>query len=297
MTQVPNITLANGVSMPAIGLGVYRSSADETVHAVSAALDAGYRLFDTAAAYGNEAQVGEALGRKHIAAADVFVTTKLWISDYGFDSALHGFERSMRKLKLETLDLYLLHQPMPNEWERTIASWKALARLTAEGRVRAIGVSNFSTVLLQRLIDQTGVVPHVNQVELHPFFAQAELRATHARLGIATQAWSPIGGVTRYWGDKPDPSRNPLTHETVTALATKYGKSPAQILLRWHMEHGICAIPKSVTPSRIAENIDVFDFSLEAGEIAAIDALDSGVRSGPDPETFDTTTIKRTIED
>lgn len=184
-----HLTLSNGVSMPVLGLGVYRSSPEETMQAVMSALATGYRLIDTAAAYGNEAQVGEAISTSHIDRQALFVTTKLWISDYGFDQALHGFDRSIRKLGVETLDLYLLHQPMPAEWEHTVAAWKAAARLLAEGRTRAIGVSNFSSELLADLIDRTGTVPHVNQVELHPFFTQGELRATHQRLGIATQAW------------------------------------------------------------------------------------------------------------
>lgn len=295
--SIPNLALANGVEMPVLGLGVYRSSPEETTHAVSAALATGYRLVDTAAAYGNERQVGEALRRSGVARGDVFVATKLWISEYGYDQAMRGFDRSLRKLGLDTLDLYLLHQPMPNEWERTVAAWRAAERLLAEGRTRAIGVCNFSSRLLADLVERTGVVPAVNQVELHPFFAQPELRATHQRLRIATQAWSPIGGVTRYWGDNPDPARNPLTHPVVAALAGKHGKTAAQVLLSWHLEHGVCAIPKSVHDTRIAENFDVFDFSLAADEVAAIDALDTGLRSGPDPETFDTTTITRTIED
>lgn len=292
-----SLTLANGVAMPLLGLGVYRSSPEETLHAVSAALATGYRLIDTAAAYGNETQVGEAIRKSDVARWDVFVTTKLWISDYGFDEALHGFDRSMRKLGLDTLDLYLLHQPMPAEWERTVAAWKAAGRLLKEGRTRAIGVSNFSSELLADLIDRTGIVPHVNQVELHPFFTQEELRATHARLGIATQAWSPIGGVMRYFTDNPEAASSPLSHPVVTGLAEKHGRMPAQIVLRWHLEHGFGAIPKSVRAERIAENFDVFGFSLSADEVAAIDALDTGVRSGPDPADIDTKRFPRRIED
>src|SRR4051794_2192968 len=291
------LTLANGVEMPLLGLGVYRSSPEETERAVSAALATGYRLVDTAAAYGNEAQVGEAIRESGVVRGDVFVTTKLWISDYGYDEALHGFDRSMRKLGLDTLDLYLLHQPMPAEWERTVAAWKAAGRLLEEGRTRAIGVSNFSSELLADLIERTGVVPHVNQVELHPFFTQEELRATHARLGIATQAWSPIGGVMRYFTNDPEAAPSPLSHPVVTGLAEKHGKTPAQVVLRWHLEHGFCAIPKSVRAERIAENIDVFDFSLSADEVAAIDALDTGVRSGPNPAEIDTKKYALRIED
>ena len=296
-SDLAKLTLNNGVAMPALGLGVYRSSAEETLRAVSTALAAGYRLIDTAAAYRNEAQVGEAIRRSGIDRRELFVTTKLWISDYGYDTALHGFERSMRKLVLDTADLYLLHQPMPNEWERTVAAWKAIGRLFAEKRARAIGVSNFSSERLADLIERTGIVPLVNQVELHPFFTQIELRATHERLGIATQAWSPIGGVMRYFSDNPETAQSPLSHPVVTGLAEKYGRTPAQIVLRWHLQHGFCAIPKSVRAARIAENFDVFGFSLTRHEIAAIDALDTGVRSGPNPADIDTTRYTLKIED
>lgn len=293
----PTLTLSNGVVMPALGLGVYRSSPEETLFAVSSALKTGYRLIDTAAAYGNEAQVGEAIRLSHQDRDGLFITTKLWISDYGYDEALYGFDRSMRKLGLNELDLYLLHQPMPAEWERTVAAWKAAARLHADGRVRAIGISNFSIELLTDLIDRTGVVPHVNQVELHPFFTQTELRKTHERLGIATQAWSPIGGVMRYFSDNPEVAASPLSHPVVTGLAGRYAKTPAQIILRWHLQHGFCAIPKSVRAERIAENFDVFGFELAPSDIAAIDALDTGTRSGPDPAAINTTTYSKKIED
>jgi diketogulonate reductase-like aldo/keto reductase len=293
----PKRTLRNGVEMPALGLGVYQSGPDETLDAVSTALATVYRLIDTAAAYGNEAQVGEAIRQSDVPPGDVFVTTKLWISDYGYDEALHGFERSMRKLGLQTLDLYLLHQPMPTEWERTVAAWNAAGRLLDEGRTRAIGVSNFSSEQLDDLIDRTGVVPLVNQVELHPFFTQEELRAAHARLGIATQAWSPIGGVMRYFTDKPEAAQSPLSHPVVTGLAERHGRSPAQIVLRWHLGHGFSAIPKSVRAERISENFDVLDFSLSPEEVAAIDALDTGVRSGPNPEDIDTKRFSLRIED
>jgi diketogulonate reductase-like aldo/keto reductase len=290
-------TLSTGVEMPLLGLGVYRSSPEETLHAVSTALETGYRLIDTAAAYKSEEQVGEALRRSDVDRSDVFIVTKLWISDYGYDEALHAYDRSMRKLGVDGVDLYLLHQPMPNEWERTVAAWKAVGRLLEDGRARAIGVSNFSSELLAELINRTGIVPHVNQVELHPFFTQESLRAMHARLGIVTQAWSPIGGVMRYFTDNPEAAPSPLSHPVVTGLAQKHGKTPAQIILRWHLEHGFCAIPKSVRAERIVENFDVFDLSLSADEVAAIDALDTGVRSGPNPADIDTKKFPLQIED
>lgn len=296
-TKQPSLRLSNGVQMPALGLGVFQSSPEDTVFAVSAALRIGYRLIDTAAAYGNERQVGEALSECEVAREEVFVTTKMWISEYGYESGLRGFERSLRKLGLEKLDLYLLHQPMPTEWERTVEAWKAVGSLLDDGRTRAIGLSNFNSGLLNKLIDRTGIVPHVNQVELHPFFTQQELRATHERLGIATQAWSPIGGVMRYYAEHPKAASSPLTHPVITELAKKHGKTPAQIILRWHIQHGFSAIPKSVHESRITENFDGLDFSLSAGEMASIDALDTGTRSGPNPEDIDTHRYTKTIGD
>jgi len=294
---IDTITLANGVAMPLLGLGVYRSSPEETVTAVSAALTTGYRLIDTAAAYRNEAEVGKALHDSAVGRDEVFLVTKLWISDYGYDEALHGFDRSLKTLGVDTVDLYLLHQPMPNAWERTVAAWQAVGRLLEEGRARAIGVSNVSPAQLADLIDRTGIVPHVNQVELHPFFTQGDLRATHARLGIATQGWSPIGGVMRYVTDNPDAAPSPLSHPVITSLATRHGKTAAQVILRWHLQHGVCAIPKSVNPRRIAENFAVFDFALTDAEMASIDALDTGVRSGPNPDDIDTVKYPFRIED
>jgi diketogulonate reductase-like aldo/keto reductase len=294
MSNSPLLTLNNGVRMPALGLGVYQASADETLTAVHSALQQGYRLIDTAAAYGNEAQVGEAICSGGIERADVFVTTKLWISDYGFDGALHAFDRSMRKLGLDYLDLYLLHWPTPSAFHSTVASYKAAERLLREGRVRAIGVCNFSPTHLQKLAAATDVVPTVNQVELHPFFAQKVLTAEDARLGIITQAWSPLSGVQRY---SKQGAADPLVHPVVMALAAKHQKTPAQIILRWHLEHGFCAIPKSVRPHRIAENFAVFDFSLSTEDMANIDALDTGVRGGPDPEQVNPGTFDFKIKD
>jgi len=297
MPTIPTIRLSNGVQMPALGLGVFRSSPEETLTAVGSALAQGYRLIDTAAAYLNEPQVGEAIGKSGVARAELFVQTKLWISDYGYESALRAFDVSLRKLRLDSIDLYLLHQPMPHEWERTVAAYQALERLLADGRVRAIGVCNFSPKHLDDLMARSNVVPAVNQVELHPFFVQRELREVHARLGIATQAWSPLGGVNVYMPRDPSAPKNPLTHPVIVGLASKYRRTPAQVVLRWQLEHGFSAIPKSVKPARIAENFDVFGFTLSPDEVAAIDALDTGVRGGPDPESIDTKLYTRTIPD
>jgi len=291
----PSIKLNNGVEMPLLGLGVFQSPPDQTLAAVEAALRSGYRLIDTAASYRNEEAVGEAFRRSGLARPDVFITTKLWISDYGYERALHGFERSLRKLGLDHIDLYLLHQPVPTEFEGTAGAYRAAEKLLADKRVRAIGVSNFSARHLDALMRKATVVPAVNQVEIHPFFTQRELRAEHARRGIVTQAWSPIGGINRY---RPAADRqDPLGHPTIQELARKYRKTPAQVILRWHLENGVSPVPKSVRVERIAENIDVFDFALTGDEVAAIEALDLGVRSGPDPETLDLKTFNFRIED
>jgi diketogulonate reductase-like aldo/keto reductase len=291
------VTLNNGVELPMIGLGVFQSPPAETVGAVEAALSTGYRMIDTAASYLNEREVGEGIRNSGVARDELFVQTKAWISDYGYDATLRAYDVSLRKLGLDHVELYLLHQPMPNEWERTVAAYKALERLLVDGRVRAIGVCNFSPKHLGDLTARTDVVPAVNQVELHPFFVQRELRAVHERLGIATQAWSPLGGIHVYRPADPNAVKNALQHPVVTGLAAKHHKTPAQVLLRWHIEHGVSAIPKSVKPARIAENFDVFDFALTKEEVAAIDALDTNVRAGPDPNAIDTKTFSRTIPD
>ncbi|GGN48935.1 oxidoreductase [Streptomyces albiflavescens] len=293
MSSTPLLKLNNGVEMPTLGLGVYQSPPEETAAAVDTALRDGYRLIDTAAAYRNEKEVGEGLVRSGVDRGDVFVTTKLWLSDYGYDSALRAFDTSLANLGLDYLDLYLLHQPAPADPDPWTAAYRAAEKLLADGRVRAIGVSNHTPGLLSDLMERTEVVPAVNQVELHPYFIQGELREAHARLGIVTQAWSPLGGITRYWPHAPNGGRSVLEEPVVVEAAAKYGRTPAQVVLRWHIEHGLCAIPKSVTPHRIAENFDVFDFALTPGEVAAIDALDTGLRSGPVPDNIGLDTFGR----
>ncbi|WP_281662583.1 aldo/keto reductase [Paraburkholderia fungorum] len=293
----PAIKLNNGIEMPGFGLGVFRSEPEKTVAAVQSALAHGYRLIDTAAAYMNEQQVGEGIRASGVPREDVFVTTKVWMTDYGYGQTLRAFDRSLRKLELDYLDLYLTHWPVPSAFDETVASYKASMKLLADGRVRAIGVCNFSSSHMRNLIEQTGHIPAVNQIEVHPFFIQSDLRDADEALGIITQAWSPIGGIKRD-GEKAKTSGNvldPLSHPSVVQLATKYGKSPAQIVLRWQIQLGTCPIPKSVRPERIAENIDIFNFALAANEVQAISALDTGERGGPDPElvspqTFPVTT-------
>ncbi|GIL26242.1 oxidoreductase [Actinocatenispora comari] len=269
--------------MPALGLGVFQSPPEETATAVETALRVGYRHIDTAAAYGNERQVGEGIRRSGLDRGDVFVETKVWVSDYGYDTTLHAFDKATRKLGVEALDLLILHQPAPDRFDQTIAAYQALETLLADGRVRSIGVSNFMPHHLDELLKQTTIVPAVNQIELHPYFAQPEVQRADAAHGILTQAWSPIGGITFYpgWGEH---RRNVLDDPTIGAIAAEHGKSAAQVMLRWQLQHGRSAIPKSTNPGRIAENFDVFDFELTADQLARIDALDTGVRNGPDPD-------------
>ena len=280
-TTQPHFALNNGVTLPQIGFGVYQTPPEETMVAVQAALEVGYRHIDTAAAYGNEKGVGEALRRSGFDRSDVFVETKVWVTDYGYDQTLHAFEKASAKLGLEQIDLLILHQANPTEFDKTIASYKALETLLADGKLRAIGVSNFLPVRLERLLNETEVVPTVNQIEVHPYTQQRELQDFNRAHGILTQAWSPIGGLRTYSnGDTP------LTNPTIVAIGEANGKSPAQAMLRWHIQEGRQVIPKSVKPARIAENFDVFDFELSGDELVAIDALEQGMTMVPDELDF-----------
>ncbi|UKA74624.1 aldo/keto reductase [Arthrobacter sp. FW306-07-I] len=277
------LKLNNGVTMPALGLGVFQSPPEETTAAVQTALEVGYRHIDTAAAYGNEREVGEGIRRSALAREDVFIETKVWVSDYGYDQALHAWDKAVGKLGVEQLDLFILHQPAPDRFDKTVAAYKALETLLKDGRVRAIGVSNFMPHHLQQLLAETDVVPAVNQIELHPYFQQPAVQTIDEDHRILTQAWSPIGGITFYpgWGEN---RKNVMRDPVIAGIAQAHGKTPAQVMLRWHLQQGRSAIPKSTNPTRIGENFDVFDFELAAQELTAIDALDSGVRSGPDPD-------------
>ncbi|WP_374947943.1 aldo/keto reductase [Agreia sp.] len=277
---VPLLTLNNGVQLPTIGLGVFQTPPDETTDAVEAALRAGYRHIDTAAAYGNEQQVGEGIRRSGVPRDEVLIETKVWISDYGYDATLHAFEKSAGKLGVDTIDLFILHQALPSRFDLTIEAYKALETLFAEGKVRAIGVSNFMPEHLEKLLAETTVVPAVNQIELHPYFQQKELQAANAAHGILTQAWSPIGGITHY----RDSDKSALEDPALLAIAETHGKSAAQVMLRWGIQEGRSVIPKSTKATRIAENFDVFDFELTPDQLAAIDDLDTGTRGGPEPE-------------
>jgi diketogulonate reductase-like aldo/keto reductase len=280
-TTVPALKLNNGVELPALGLGVFQSPPEETTAAVEAALRMGYRLVDTAAAYGNEREVGDAVRASGLDRSEVFLETKIWISDYGYEETLHGFEKSAGKLGVEQIDLLLLHQALPSAFDRTLEAYRALETLLADGRVRAIGVSNFMVEHLTQLLEQATIVPAVNQIELHPYFQQPEVEAFNAEHGILTQAWSPIGGITFY---RDGEHTSTLEDPVIVEIARAHGKSPAQVMLRWGLQHGRSVIPKSTKPERIAENIDVFDFELSTDEMTAIDGLDTGRRGGPEPD-------------
>jgi 2,5-diketo-D-gluconate reductase A len=274
--SAPSVTLNDGNSIPAIGLGVWQTPAEDTERAVGAALAAGYRHIDTAAAYGNEAEVGRAIRDSGLARDDVYLVTKLWNADQGYDTTLRAFDASLARLGVDHLDLYLVHWPMP-ERNTFVDTFKAFAHLRDQGRVSSIGVSNFEPEHLDVLIDATGIVPAVNQIELHPLLPQRELREVHAKLGVATEAWSPLGQGSL------------LATPTVTGIADAHGKTPAQVLIRWHNQVGNIVIPKSVNPERIVSNFDVFDFELSDQDIASIATLEDGTRLGPDPRTFNFT--------
>lgn len=271
---VPNVTLNSGTTIPQLGFGVWQVPNDGAEAAVSTALQVGYRSIDTAKVYENEEGTGRAITESGVPRGDIFLTTKLWNGDQGYDSALRAFDASLERLGTDYVDLYLIHWPVP-ELDEYVASFKALQRIQADGRAKAIGVSNFTVENLQRLIDETGEVPALNQIELHPRFTQPELRAFHAEYGIATEAWSPLGQGTI------------LEDATLGAIAEAHNVSAAQVILRWHLQLGNVVIPKSVTPARIAANFDVFGFELSSDEVERITALHTpDGRIGPDPSTF-----------
>ncbi|TCI26465.1 MULTISPECIES: aldo/keto reductase [unclassified Exiguobacterium] len=265
-------TLNNDVKLPMLGLGVYKvEDGTVTVDTVKAALDAGYRLIDTAAIYQNEESVGQAIRESSVPREDIFVTTKLWNEFHGYDEALQAFQDSLDRLGLDYVDLFLIHWPMPR-FGKFVETYKALEQLYEEGKVRAIGVSNFEIQHLEQIIQSCAIVPAVNQVEIHPYLSQKELIAYCKRYDIQIQAWSPLMK-----------GREALEDATIVDIASKYGKSPAQVILRWHLQNGVAVIPKSVTPSRIRENIQVFDFTLTKEDMAAIDGLNRNERTGSDP--------------
>jgi len=271
---IPDVVLNNGVLMPQLGFGVFLVPDDSVTDAVGSALECGYRSIDTASAYANEAGVGRALRVAGLPREELFITTKLWNEDHGYDQTLRAFEASLQRLGLNYLDLYLIHWPVPARGLYA-DSWRALNELLEEGSVRAIGVSNFEPDHIDAVIEATGTTPAVNQIELHPYFPQRRLRETATSLNIVTEAWSPLA-----------PQTDLLSDPAIADLARRHDRTPAQIVLRWHIQLGNVVIPKSVTPDRIAENIDIFGFSLDDADLAVIAKLDCGMRTGPDPETF-----------
>ncbi|MFS0828084.1 aldo/keto reductase [Pseudomonas phoenicis] len=267
------IQLSDTQRIPQVGLGVWQASDTDARTAVRTALEEGYRHVDTASIYGNEKGVGEGLRDAGTAREQVFLTTKIWNDAHGFDAATAALEESLERLNVEYVDLLLVHWPTPSQ-DNYVNTWRALINAQRNGKARSVGVSNFNQDHLQRLIDETGVAPVLNQIELHPFMQQAALRSAHESMGIATQSWSPLG------------QGSALTNPAILEVAQKHGRTAAQVIIRWHLELGLIAIPKSVTPERIRENFNVFDFALDASDLSAIAALDSGKRLGPDPSTF-----------
>ncbi|MDH6237747.1 aldo/keto reductase [Cryobacterium sp. CG_9.6] len=274
MTSSPLLLLNDGHTIPQLGLGVYKVADDIAADTVQVALEAGYRHVDTAALYENEVGVGQGLARSGVGREDVFVTTKVWNDHHGYDATLRAFDESLTKLGLDYVDLYLIHWPAPTQ-DRYIDTYRALEKIRADGRARSIGVSNFHTHHLDRLLAETDVVPVLNQVELHPWLPQSGVRAYDAAHGILTEAWSPLA------------RGRAIGNDTLDDIGAKYGKSAAQVVIRWHLELGNVVIPKSVTPHRIRDNLNVFDFALDADDLSAIAAFDSGERTGKDPDLLD----------
>lgn len=273
MAFAPLVEMNDGRSIPVIGFGVWQVPDDVVVDATLKALEVGYRHIDTAYLYLNERGVGEALRRSGLDRDDIFVTTKVWNTDHGYDETLRAFDKSTGLLGIDEVDLYLIHWPTPAR-DIYLDSWRALIRLREEGRARSIGVSNFHEAHLRKIIDETGVIPAINQIELHPWLPQTHMRDIDARLGIKTEAWSPLG------------SGRLIDDPVIAEVAAKHGKSPAQVMVRWSMQLGNIVLPKSVTPERIEQNIDVFDFVLDDADMAAIATLESGRRTGPNPDEF-----------
>ncbi|MCP5472374.1 MAG: aldo/keto reductase [Sinobacteraceae bacterium] len=283
----PLTRLNNGIDMPVFGVGTLAMTTFQAADLVNFALRNGYRLIDTAKNYGVEKEVGAGIVRSGVPRSEIFITTKLWIEDYGYDEALRAFDRSISALGVEYLDLYLLHWPVPSDFGKTIAAYKALEKLYADKRIRAIGVSNFQADHLKRLMDSTDIVPALNQIELHPYLSQKHGRQANEQHGIKTESWSPIGGV---FVNLPKEWTRPvrlLEDAAIVDLAQKHRKTAAQIVLRWHNQQGRIVIPKSQHYERLLANIDIFDFKLSADEMAAIDALNRDLRGGPDPGSFD----------
>ena len=282
--STPEITLNSGTTIPQLGLGVWQATDEQTEHIVRFAIDeAGYRHIDTAAAYGNEAGVGRGLAASSVPREDLFVTTKLWNSDQGYEPALAAIDASLERLGLDYVDLYLVHWPLLDD-QRLLRTWDAMEEIASSGKAKAVGVCNFEPRHLKLLADRGGLLPAVDQVELHPHLPQEEIRATAAELGIAVESWSPLGGTSGSgWGPASKPNTL-LTDPMITRIADRHSKTPAQVLIRWHLQNGLIVIPKSVHEQRIAQNIDVFDFELSELDLSEIATLDDGTRVGMHPD-------------
>jgi 2,5-diketo-D-gluconate reductase A len=272
-SQIPQISLRDSDTIPQLGFGVFQIPPGDTEEVVAQALSTGYRHIDTAAAYRNEAEVGQAIHASGLERGEVFVTTKCFNDDHGYEQARRALDASLKRLEMDYVDLYLIHWPVPAH-DKYVETWKAFIDARAEGLVRSIGVSNFQPAHLERIIRETGETPAINQIELHPYFQQRGLRHEHEELGIVTEAWSPLA------------QGKVLDNPAVVEIAQGHAKTPGQVVIRWHLQIGNVVIPKSVTPQRIEENFDVFGFELSAAEMQAIDELDAGDRTGPDPDTF-----------
>ena len=275
------VTFNNDRTMPSIGLGVYKARGDEAVKAIKVALDTGYRLIDTAAIYGNEAEVGQAIQESDVDREDIFLTTKIWMPDY--QDPIAALNTSLEKLKTDYVDLYLLHWPSPKQFDNTIKAYQTLEKAVTEGKIRSLGVSNFTQTQLDELNKHVKLTPVLNQIEVHPYFSQKDMLKVNSDRDIVTQAWSPIGGMV----ERSDGSElNVLKDKTIMQISEKYDRTPVQVMLRWHMQNGCSAIPKSVTPERIRSNFDVFDFHLENEDMALLDSLNKDLRAGPHPDQF-----------
>lgn len=292
----PLTRLNNGVDIPVFGVGTFALPTIQAADVINFALRNGYRLIDTATNYGNEKEVGEGIARSGVNRSELFVTTKLWIEDFGYDEALRAFDRSLSALGLEYLDLYLLHWPVPTEFGKTIAAYKALEKLYADRRIRAIGVSNFQPEHLRMLMDNTEIVPVLNQIELHPYLSQKSVREANEQYGIRTESWSPIGGGFLNLPKDPTNVVHLLEDKVLVGLARKYRRSVVQVMLRWHNQHGFIVMPKSQHYERLLSNIDIFNFELTAEDMAAIDGLNRDLRAGPHPDTFDVPAFRAIVE-
>jgi len=279
---VKHLTLNNGIQMPQIGLGLYQNCTAETPELVCAAIERGYRLFDTAAFYKNESLLGQGVKLASVNRSELFITSKLWIENYGYQSAMAAFEESLEKLQMPYVDLYLLHWPLPSAFDKTIAAYRALEELHRRGQIRALGVSNFTQSHLDNLLKSTDIIPSINQIELHPYFNQATMRQKHDELGIVTQSWSPLGGVC----SRSNAPRTLFSDLAIAAIAHRHRKTAAQIVLRWHLQLGCAVVPKSMRPQRMSENINIFDFELSSDEIQILSNLDTQQRAGSDPSLF-----------